>query len=175
MKTSTTSSLMLLATLVLGMALGAVLSGTWAQQRRDRAVQGPGARGFVDHMEQLIRPRDAVQRDAIRPLLEATDQRNRSTIAGAEAEMRAAMREMANGLADLLDEGQRARLQRAVERPGLLAPPPGEGPGAGGPGGPGRPGGPGGPGPGGRGPEGQGQGGQGGAGAPGPGGRPAGR
>ena len=138
MKMSTTSSLMLLATLLVGMVLGAVVSGTLAQQRRGRVAQDPGGGGFVAHMERLIQPRDAAQGDAVRPILEAADQRNRSIIQGAEGEMRAAMEEMADSLADLLDEDQRRRLQRAVERPGLLSPPPG---GQGGRGAPGRPGG----------------------------------
>ena len=116
MSTKTSSTLILLGTLLLGGVLGIFLSGTLAQQRRDQRerLRRPG--GFVEETERLLRPQDATQRDALRPFLEATDERNRDIILQAEEDLRTALREMAEQVDSLLDDDQRDRLSDAVDR-----------------------------------------------------------
>lgn len=65
------SSLLLGATLAIGVVLGVFLGGA-IQQFRFGTIQGLGDRqSFVHHMERIIDPRDEQQRQAIRPILEA--------------------------------------------------------------------------------------------------------
>ena len=139
MSTKTMSALILLGTLLLGGTLGMFVSGTVAQRRRDRLdrLRGPG--GFVEQMERVISPRDATQRDALLPFLEATDVRNRAIIRQAEDDLQSVIRGMQQQVDSLLDDDQRERLREAVEQVRPLSPPPGGGPPAGGPP-PGRPG-----------------------------------
>ncbi|MBV9109096.1 MAG: hypothetical protein JO306_06805, partial [Gemmatimonadetes bacterium] len=88
MRLETRTAAILLATLLLGVLLGAVAGGAAAAARRngiDR-MRRPG--GFVQHVEDVIRPRDDAQRRAIRPYLEATDRRNREIIRTADDQLR---------------------------------------------------------------------------------------
>jgi hypothetical protein len=87
-------------------------------------MRRPG--GFVEEMERVIQPRDAAQRDSLRPYLEATDQHNRAIVDGARGSMRAELDSMRARVDKLLDDKQRARLadfaqrgpQRGPGRPG---------------------------------------------------------
>jgi uncharacterized membrane protein len=106
----------ILGTLIVGMALGMLLSGTLERRRHERVetMRRPG--GFVEEMERVIQPRDAAQRDSLRPYLEATDQHNREIVEGARGSMRAELDSMRAKVDKLLDEGQKARLADFVQR-----------------------------------------------------------
>ena len=69
-------------------------------------------------MEQTIQPRDAAQRAAVLPILEATDRRNRTAVEASRAVMRANLDSMVATLAPLLDERQRGRLVELTRRLG---------------------------------------------------------
>jgi len=127
MKPKTSATLLLFATLVAGILLGALGAGALAERRqRVRAdLARPG--GFVAHMEELLEPQDEAQREQILPVLEATDAVNRSIVEGARDAMRRELNRMRATLEPLLDVDQLERLDRAIRRP-PAGPPPGLGP-----------------------------------------------
>jgi hypothetical protein len=135
MKIETRTAVILLTTLLLGVLLGAVGGGTMAAERQARLqdMRRPG--GFVENMEEVIRPRDAAQRDALRPIIQRTAERNRAIIDAANRQLHAELDSMRARLAPHLDARQRARLDDFARRP-----PPAFRPNA--PRGPGAPGGP---------------------------------
>jgi hypothetical protein len=140
MKIEWKAAAILLLTLVLGMALGAVLRTSWAARRADEigGMRRPG--GFVAHMQQVIQPKDSAQAAAILPALEYTAQRNDAIIRGARGQLKTELDSMRTLLAPLLDDGQRARLDQIGRMEDPFGPPGGRGRGRGGPGrgGPGR-------------------------------------
>jgi hypothetical protein len=113
-------------TFALGIVVGLLLNGTMNQRRQGemQRMRRPG--GFVAEMEQLIRPRDSAQREQIRPLLIAADNRNRAIVDGARGSMRSAMDSLIVNLAPVLDNEQEERLMDFAHR-GPRRPPPGLG------------------------------------------------
>lgn len=131
MRVETRSALILLATLSLGVALGAVSAGRWRQMRTESAQELRRPAGFVNHLLQIIQPR-ADQRDAVRAVLDSTAQRNKEVLNGAERALREELEAMRLRLAPLLDEDQRARLADESNFDQPMRPPrlggPGDGP-----------------------------------------------
>ncbi|HET6340573.1 MAG TPA: hypothetical protein VFG78_00130 [Gemmatimonadota bacterium] len=118
------SSLILLATLLLGIAIGALGAGAVAQ-RRSEHIRELRMRGmFVDHMEQIIRPRDQAQWEAIRPIVEATGRRNYAIMDSTHIRLEAEMGRMREALAPHLDEAQRGRMEAAAHFRGVFGPHP---------------------------------------------------
>ncbi|MGH7564409.1 MAG: hypothetical protein ACREK5_08295 [Gemmatimonadota bacterium] len=118
------SSLILLATLLLGIAIGALGAGALAQ-RRSEHLREMRLRGmFVDHMEQIIRPRDEAQREAIRPILEETGRRNHALLDSTHTRLETEMDRMRERLAPHLDEAQRERVEALAHFRGPFGPPP---------------------------------------------------
>jgi uncharacterized membrane protein len=134
MKIETRTAVILLTTLLLGVLLGAVAGGAVASVRRERieGMRHPG--GFVEHVEEVIRPRDEAQRAAIRPVLEATAARNQRIVRAAHQQLRAELDSMRARLAPRLDADQRMRLDDFARMPPPFGGPPP--PGGGRPGGP---------------------------------------
>ncbi|HEX7051853.1 MAG TPA: hypothetical protein VF188_16725 [Longimicrobiales bacterium] len=112
MRIDVRSALILLVTLLLGMALGALGLGALAQRRADRLEGLRRGRGFIAHMERVIRPRDDAQREAIRPYLEAMARKNRDIASDARRRVHAQLDTLRMQLAPLLDAEQRERLDR---------------------------------------------------------------
>ena len=143
MKLETKSSVILIATLLLGVAIGLV--GQGALQRAMHDPRGPrnGERarpsGFVARMESVLQLR-ADQQAPVRPLLESTADQNQRVIDDAHSRLRAQLDTLRTTLAPLLDEPQRARLADEAQRlPDPFRPPPPPPPrGGGGPPGDGR-------------------------------------
>ena len=106
----------IVGTLIVGIALGLLLNGALERRRHERVetMQRPG--GFVEEMERVIQPRDAAQRDSLRPYLEATDQHNRAIVEGARGSMRAELDSMRAKVDKLLDDRQKSRLADFAER-----------------------------------------------------------
>lgn len=102
---------------VAGVAVGLLLRGSLAERRARELDRMQRRGGFVERMEELLQPRDATQRDAIRPYLEATDARNRAIHEGAAGALRQEMDSLQRALAPLLDADQRDRLARFARRP----------------------------------------------------------
>lgn len=116
------SSLILLATLLLGIAIGALGAGALAQ-RRSEHVRELRLRGmFVEHMERIIQPRDEAQREAIRPIIEETGRRNRAILDSTHGQLQTEMDRMREQLAPHLDEAQRARVEARAHFRGPFGP-----------------------------------------------------
>jgi hypothetical protein len=123
MSNSVRAWLLLVVTLCLGIAIG-VLSGGALQDRRMRRVDDmrrPG--GFVEHVQQVIRPTSDSQWNAIRPLIEATAKSNGDRRRAHDDAMRGSLDSLKAALGPLLDDAQRDRLARFV--PDRRGPPPG--------------------------------------------------
>ena len=137
------AALLLIATLAIGIILGALGAGAV----RPRFEGGPprmgppgprdGGRpgGFAEHMLEVIAPRDSAQATAVRVVVERAAVRNRGLIEHLNGSLRASVDSMRGELAPLLAADQRDRLEHATNQL-----PPVRGPGAPGP--RGRPGGP---------------------------------
>lgn len=109
------SSIILLVTLLLGIAIGALGAGAVAQ-RRSEHIRELRMRGmFVDHMEQIIGPRDEAQWEAIRPIVEESGRHNYAIMDSTHGRLEAEMERMRERLAPHLDEAQRERVE-AVAR-----------------------------------------------------------
>jgi hypothetical protein len=106
----------IVGTLIVGIALGLLLNGSLERRRHERVeiMRRPG--GFVEEMERVIQPRDAAQRDSLRPYLEATDEHNRAIVDGARGAMRAELDSMRAKVDKLLDDKQKTRLADFAER-----------------------------------------------------------
>lgn len=124
----------LVLTFLIGLAVGFLASGALHQRRAERMAELRRRGGFVEHMLEVIRPRDAAQREAVVPILEETAQRNRALFEGTRETMRAELDSMRVRLAPLLDADQLRRIEREARFR--------EGPRRGGPPGGGPPGGP---------------------------------
>lgn len=120
------SRLVLGATLLLGMLLGALLVGAVGQWRAGRG--GPGPDGFIRHIERVIGPRDEEQRRAVLPILEAAALRNEEIVGQGHEQLRATLHAMIEQLEPLLDADQLERLRREERPPrrgpDRFAPPP---------------------------------------------------
>ena len=123
MKIELKAWLAVLGTLVIGIIIGLLLSGTLNQRRMHEMERMRSPGGFVAEMERLIRPTDA-QREKLRPLLEEQDRRNRAIVDGARSSMRSEMDSLVTRLTPILDGGQLSRLKDFAQR-GPRRPPPG--------------------------------------------------
>ena len=122
MSPSVRAWLLLIVTLCLGIAIG-VLGGGALQDRRMRRVSDmrrPG--GFVERVEDVIRPTSDSQWNAIRPLIEAAAQANAERRRSHDGAMRASLDSLKVQLNPKLDAAQRERLARFV--PDRRGPPP---------------------------------------------------
>lgn len=123
MTSSTKSLLILVGMLVLGAALGVAATAALRPGPPGPPPSGEGSGGFVGHMERTIRPRDEAQRAVIRPLLEATDQRNRDVLNASRRAMRDNLDSMMISLSPVLELPQRERLAELIRTLGDRRPP----------------------------------------------------
>jgi hypothetical protein len=116
MKIEVKSSIILIATLLLGVVLGGLGQGALRQSRSFQDAPPPPPR-FVEHMEEVLQLR-ADQRARVMPILEATGAANRRVIDAARQELRSRVDSMSKAVEPYLDDPQRARLaQRVREMP----------------------------------------------------------
>jgi hypothetical protein len=99
-------------TFLLGLAAGFLVSGALHQRRAERMAELRRRGGFVEHMLDVIQPRDTIQREAIVPILEETAQENQALFEGTRESLRAGLDSMRVRLAPLLDADQLRRLER---------------------------------------------------------------
>ncbi len=127
MSPRTKSTLLLLATLVIGLVLGALLNGYFVRQRLDRIGHFATPLGFGERIERAIEPTSEEQREAIRAVLDdaapkavAIMRESRSRMAALNDSVKA---ELGNVLSEdqmkRLDERMRLRRRRGPFRPGL--------------------------------------------------------
>jgi len=124
------SALILVATLVIGMVLGALLFGAVQRQRFRNALRLARPDRFVASVEHVIQPTDESQRRAVRQVLEEFDAQMRRNRIEAAQHLRAELDSLQTHLAPLLTDAQRQRLQehllrhrRAIRRPPPEGPP----------------------------------------------------
>lgn len=127
----TKSTLVLIATLVIGMVLGALLFGAVQRQRFRDALRLVRPGRFVASVEQVIQPVDEQQRQAVRQALEGFGDQMQRNRAEMTQRMRSGLDSLQSLLSPLLDEAQRARLREhltrhrgAIRRPKPGSPPP---------------------------------------------------
>ena len=135
MSNSVRAWLLLVVTLLLGIAIG-VLSGGALQDRRLARVNDmrrPG--GFTEHVHDVIEPTSDSQWARIRPIVEAAALQNAGMRRMHDSAMRATLDSLRAHINPLLDERQRERLMRFVPaRPPRrrgddeMPPPPRDGP-----------------------------------------------
>lgn len=116
------SSLILLATLLFGIAIGALGAGALAQRRSEHLRELRHRGMFVEHMERIIQPRDEAQREAIRPILEETGRRNHAILDSTHGRLQAEMDRMREELAPHLDQAQRERVEARAHFRGPFGP-----------------------------------------------------
>ena len=130
--TTTTKSLVLLAfTLIVGFSLGLFADATLVRGRRDRINRMGRPPGMVDHLTQVIQPRDSAQATAIRPIIQRAVDGNEQIIRQTNERLRANMDSLRVTLAPSLDADQKARLEQELTRMPRMGP--GSGRGRGGP------------------------------------------
>lgn len=133
MTARTKSTLVLVATLLIGMVLGALLFGAVQRQRFQNALRLVRPDRFVASVEQVIRPVDEAQRQAVRQVLADFDGQMRRGRVEMARRMGTELDSLQSLLSPLLDEGQAARLREHLRRhrgalrrpkPGGPGPPP---------------------------------------------------
>lgn len=71
------ASAILLVVLAVGIVIGFLVAGAIGQRRAERFERLRARDGFVEHMLDVIEPRDDAQLSQIRPFIEETARRNR--------------------------------------------------------------------------------------------------
>lgn len=141
MNVSRSAGLLLAATLIIGVAMGALGAGAIRPRLERRPPPppregGPPGGGFAEHMMRVIEPTDSVQASKVRAVVERTASHNRAIIQDLNASLRASVDSMRAELSPMLTADQRERLGQAVSQlPPVRGPgaPRGEGTGRGGP------------------------------------------
>ncbi|GIV62153.1 hypothetical protein GQ464_016840 [Rhodocaloribacter litoris] len=116
MKARTKSVLVLFATLIVGIALGALSAGVVINKRLDKLRELGRPSGFSMYLERVIEPVDEVQRRQIRAVLQATGERLAALRQRHYAEMRAVIDSSRAALDTLLTPEQHERLAQWLER-----------------------------------------------------------
>lgn len=131
MNARTKSGLVLLATLLIGMVLGALLFGTVQRQRFQHALRLVRPDRLAASVEQVVQPTDAMQRQAVRDILKQFDSQMRAHREEGTQRMRAGLDSLQARLSSVLDEGQMERLREHLtrHRGALRRPPRGHPPG----------------------------------------------
>ena len=126
MSPKTKSVLLLLATLVIGLILGALMNGYFVRQRLDHIGGLMNPAGFGEHMEEVIQPTSDEQREAIRKILDSAAPKAIAAMRESRAVMRALNDSVKAELANILTDEQMKRLddrtrfrRRGPFQPGL--------------------------------------------------------
>jgi hypothetical protein len=112
----TKSLLLLLAALLVGGLLGALVQARLAEQRIERIAAHRSERGFMRFVERGIEPVDAEQQAAVRAILRDASSRVAHRTMRHRADMRAIMDSTRGELATILSAEQLQRLDAHLER-----------------------------------------------------------
>ncbi len=112
MTASVRAWVLLIVTLLLGIAIGLLSAGAMQERRFARVndIRRPG--GLIERVQEVIRPTSDSQWNVIRPIVEATAQQNISMRRVHDSAMRATIDTLKARLNPLLDDSQRERLAR---------------------------------------------------------------
>ena len=127
MSPRTKSTLLLVATLVIGLILGALINGYFVRERLDRIGNFLTPLGFGGQIEEVIRPTSEEQREAVRAVLDDAAPRAVAIMRESRSQMRALNDSVRSALSGILteeqmqriDERMRLRRRRGPFRPGL--------------------------------------------------------
>ncbi len=115
MSARTKSVLLVIATLLIGLVLGALLNARLAERRIERIASLRSERGFVQFIEDAVQPRDDSQREAIRDVLRRAGERMAAHQERSRREARAMLDSTRAELADVLTPEQMQRLDERFE------------------------------------------------------------
>ena len=116
MTARTKSILLLLATLLIGMVLGALVNARLAEQRLERLAFLRTSRGFVRFWEEAVEPQDEAQREAIEAVLQQAGRRLAEHMRTSQGEMQNIIDSTKTRLDALLTPAQRERLEQRMQR-----------------------------------------------------------
>jgi len=130
MTARTKSTLILIATLGLGIALGSLITGAAVNRRLDRIAEMRTARGMAFFLERAIQPESEAQREAIRAVLEDAAPAFTEVMRESRERMARLTDSVRSELEPLLTDEQRARLDEGMRmrRGGPPFGPPGDHP-----------------------------------------------
>lgn len=128
------SILLLLATLAIGIVLGALLNARLADHRIQRIESLRSQRGFTRYIERAIEPQDEAQREAVRDILQQSGERMNMHMRQSREQVRSILDSTRLALDSVLTDEQMEQLDRRLEerrrdgRPsrGRRGPPPSE-------------------------------------------------
>jgi len=112
----TKSVLILIATLVLGVLLGAVLTGWWVQSRVDRLRAVRTSDGFVERVVRRVEPVSTAQRDSITEITQYRARQLSDLRQSHRRDTRAILDSLCQDLQPVLTDEQAARLERQMPR-----------------------------------------------------------
>ena len=117
MKTGTKTILIILITLIIGMIIGALVTGAFARHRvrRFMSMREPGH--LSARIERIIGP-DESQREAVREILRKHSEQFLEIHSEFEGEMLALRDSLKKDLEPILTDEQKARLERGPRHPG---------------------------------------------------------
>ena len=115
MSARTKSALLLLASVAIGMVLGALLQARLAEQRLERLALLRSEMGFTRALGRIIEPTDEAQRQAIQDVLEQSAQSMAEQIRLNQARSVALLDSTMQALREVLTEEQVAELNQRME------------------------------------------------------------
>jgi hypothetical protein len=132
MTARTKSTLILFATLALGMVLGSLITGAAVNRRLERLAETRTARGMIFFFERAIQPESDAQREAIRTVLEDAAPAFTEVMRESRERMARLTDSLRAELEPLLTDAQKARLDEGMRMrrggppfgPGADRPPP---------------------------------------------------
>ena len=116
MKARTKSALLLVATLVVGLLVGAVTTGSIVNNRLDELKAMRSRGGFTGMLERVIEPTDEAQRAQIRAVLEGSEARFSEALRECRGFHSAARDSMRADLDSVLTPAQQNRLDQWLSR-----------------------------------------------------------
>jgi hypothetical protein len=120
------TAMILLTTLALGIAIGALSAGTLLHRREGRRMDGPPRARFIDGIEQILNLDDE-RADSARAIVDGYSERFEALYLARHTEMRALMDSMRVDLATILTESELERLTQRFDRGSRMGGPGGKG------------------------------------------------
>lgn len=102
------------ATLIIGVVMGALLSGAVAHYQTDRAEKMRTADGMTEALIETVEPTDAQQEEALRETMRRHSSELQEIRRSCRDDIRASVDSMHSEIANLLTEQQRERLQKRI-------------------------------------------------------------
>lgn len=115
MSPRTKSILLIVATLLIGIVIGALLNARLAERRMERIASLRSERGFVAFIETVVEPQDDAQREALREVLRRAGDRMAAHHNRTRDEARALLDSTRAEMAEILTPEQLQRLDERFE------------------------------------------------------------